>query len=127
DYYRAEAWEFVIAGGGLYNNLDYSFTAGHEDGTFAYPPTQPGGGTVAFRKQMKVLKEFVESFDFAKMSPAREILRSGLAKNSRAQVLAQRRKQYAIYIKGAVTGPLGLEMPAGKYRIEQIDVLNGEV
>ena len=35
--YRTEAWDFVIAGGGLYNNLDYSFAAGHEDGTFEYP------------------------------------------------------------------------------------------
>ena len=34
DVYRMEAWDFLIAGGGLYNNLDYSFTAGHEDGTF---------------------------------------------------------------------------------------------
>ena len=41
---RSEAWDFIIAGGGLYNNLDYSFTADHEDGTFQYPDTQPGGG-----------------------------------------------------------------------------------
>src|SRR5436190_14053274 len=27
-YYRTEAWEFVIAGGAIYDNLDYSFTAG---------------------------------------------------------------------------------------------------
>ena len=45
--YRTEAWDFIIAGGGLYNNLDYSFVAGHEDGTFVYPPTQPGGGSPA--------------------------------------------------------------------------------
>ena len=32
-----EGWEFLLAGGGLYNNLDYSFTAGHEDGTFRLP------------------------------------------------------------------------------------------
>ena len=25
DYYRMEAWEFLLAGGGLFNNLDYSF------------------------------------------------------------------------------------------------------
>ena len=42
--YRTEAWDFIIAGGGLYNNLDYSFAAGHEDGTFEYPASQPGGG-----------------------------------------------------------------------------------
>ena len=42
--YRMEAWDFLLAGGGLYNNLDYSFTVGHEDGTFRFPSTQPGGG-----------------------------------------------------------------------------------
>ncbi len=35
--YRVEAWEFMLAGGGLYNHLDYSFTVGDEDGTFVYP------------------------------------------------------------------------------------------
>ena len=38
-------------GGGLYNNLDYSFVAGHEDGTFVYPASQPGGGP-ALRRQL---------------------------------------------------------------------------
>src|SRR6185436_16666540 len=27
-HYRMEAWEFILAGGGLYNNLDYSFATG---------------------------------------------------------------------------------------------------
>ncbi len=44
--YRTEGWDFILAGGGLYNNLDYSFTVGHEDGTFVFPSTQPGGGGV---------------------------------------------------------------------------------
>jgi hypothetical protein len=29
----------------MYNNLDYSFTAGREDGTFVYPPKQPAAET----------------------------------------------------------------------------------
>ena len=40
--YRMEGWDFIMAGGGLYNNLDYSFTVGYEDGTFVYPAKQPG-------------------------------------------------------------------------------------
>ncbi len=32
--YRSEAWNFILAGGGLFDNLDYSFTAGNEDGSF---------------------------------------------------------------------------------------------
>src|SRR5437660_1561495 len=55
-HYRMEAWQFIMAGGGLFNNLDYSFTVGHEDGTFVYPKTQPGGGNPEFRKQMKALQ-----------------------------------------------------------------------
>src|SRR5215204_886321 len=59
DVYRMEAWDFVIAGGGLYNNLDYSFAAGYEGGTFEYPASQPGGGSQALRRQLKVLAAFI--------------------------------------------------------------------
>ena len=57
DVYRMEGWDFVIAGGGLYNNLDYSFAAGYEDGTFEYPASQPGGGSKALRRQLKILAD----------------------------------------------------------------------
>ena len=61
--YRTEGWDFILAGGGLYNNLDYSFTVGHEDGTFAFPSTQPGGGGVALRRQLGVPRRFMDRFD----------------------------------------------------------------
>jgi hypothetical protein len=67
--YRMEGWDFIIAGGALYNNLDYSFAAGYEDGTFAYPPTQPGGGNPGFRRQMKILRDFIHGFDFVGCGP----------------------------------------------------------
>ncbi len=41
--YRTEGWAFLLAGGGLYNNLDYSFTPAHPDGTFL-DYASPGGG-----------------------------------------------------------------------------------
>ena len=47
--YRMEAWRFILAGGALYNNLDYSFAAGNEKGDYQYPATQPGGGSIALR------------------------------------------------------------------------------
>ena len=132
DHYRMEAWEFMLSGGGLYNNLDYSFTAGHEDGTFAYPPTQPGGGNPGFRKQIAVLKRFIESFDFAKMKPAREIVKSGPDASARVQVLAEPGKQYAIYIKGAGgkepsahKNAVLADIPPGNYRGAWINVRTG--
>ena len=123
DHYRMEAWEFILAGGGLYNNLDYSFAAGHEDGTFKYPPSQPGGGNPAFRRQMKFLKDFIHSFDFAKMKPARDSIREALPKGARCQVLAEPGRQYAAYFKGAST--FAIELPAGNYRVRWLDVVNG--
>jgi hypothetical protein len=125
DHYRLEAWEFILAGGGLYNNLDYSFTAGHEDGTFRYPPTQPGAGSVAFRKQMALLGRFMKKFDFVKMKPARESIGGSLPKGARAQMLAEAGRQYAAYFKGAPRTRFTIELPAGKYEVEWTDVITG--
>ena len=58
--YRTEGWDFILAGGGLFNNLDYSFTVGHEDGTFQFPSTQPGGGGRTLRAQLGVLRRFID-------------------------------------------------------------------
>ena len=124
-HYRMEAWEFILAGGALYNNLDYSFTAGHEDGTFQYPATQPGGGNAGFRRQMKVLKEFIHAFDFVKMKPAREMIREPLPGDARWQVLAEPGRQYAAYFKGAPAFRFTLDLPAANYQMEWLDAVSG--
>lgn len=124
-HYRMEAWEFILAGGGLFNNLDYSFTAGHEDGTFQYPAGQPGGGNPGFRKQMKLLKDFIHGFEFVKMKPARDVIRERLPKDARCQVLAEPGRQYAVYFKGALRFNFALDLPAGTYQIQWLDVVSG--
>ncbi len=125
DYYRMEAWEFMLAGGALYNHLDYSFTAGHEDGTFAYPQTQPGGGNPGYRKQMKFLATFLGGFDLVKLKPAKELLHSQGPKGSRSQMLATPGLQYAAYLK-ELRGPLRLTLEPGSYRVSWYDVISGK-
>ena len=44
DPYRIEAWDFLIAGGALFDHLDYSFTTEHENGTAPVNDPTPGGG-----------------------------------------------------------------------------------
>jgi hypothetical protein len=126
-HYRMEAWEFLLAGGALYNNLDYSFTVGHEDGTFVYPAQQPGGGNPGFRQQMKFLKSFIHSFNFVRMKPDTSFVKGGLPVKTRRQALAESGKQYAAYFKAAtnssLTGTLTLDLPVGKYRAEWFDPL----
>ena len=104
DLPRVEAWEFILAGGGLFNHLDYSFTAEHENGTYAYPATQPGGGNPVFRGQMKVLKEFINAFDFIKMKPDQTVIAKGVPPGANARALSEPGKAYAIYI-GPVAAP----------------------
>ena len=99
--YRVEAWDFILAGGALYNNLDYSFTASRENGTFAYPSTQPGGGSPAFRSQMTTLADFINGFDFVKMRPENLVIKGGVPPGSTARALAEPGKAYAIYIAPA--------------------------
>ena len=69
DVYRQQAWEFILVGGGLFNNLDYSFTVSHPDGnTTEYKAPrrrQPGSCGVSIAR----LHEFIESFDFVRMQP----------------------------------------------------------
>lgn len=96
--YRIEAWDFVIAGGGLFNHLDYSFTVGHERGTFPIPPSQPGTGGTEWRRQLKVLVDFINSFDFLAMRPAPEIVAEPLPSHVSIRILAQGGEAYAVYL-----------------------------
>ncbi|MBL8240679.1 MAG: cellulase family glycosylhydrolase [Bryobacterales bacterium] len=75
--YRIQAWDFLVAGGALYNNLDYSFTVGHEDGSFGAPATTPGGGSAGLRKQLGFLRRVFAGLDLAVMAPAEGVASQG--------------------------------------------------
>ena len=138
--YRVEAWAFILAGGALYNNLDYSFVAGHEDGTFVYPASQPGGGNARFREQLRTLREFIYSFDFIHMQPANEFVRSGLPDGARVYALAKANTEYALYVAPNLkdkspsaadytedrTFHLELTLPKGEYKVQWLDPVTGK-
>jgi hypothetical protein len=135
--YRVEAWSFLLAGGALFNHLDYSFVAGHEDGTFVYPKTQPGGGNPGFRRQMKTLATFLRGFDFIRLRPDPAVIAGGVPPGHRAYALAQPDRAWAIYVardtkdEKAPTGPqtlsLQLRVPPGDYVAEWVNPRTGAV
>ncbi|HZK94737.1 MAG TPA: putative collagen-binding domain-containing protein [Prolixibacteraceae bacterium] len=124
--YRKEAWELILAGGGLFNNLDYSFTTDNEDGTFQYPGAQPGGGTPAYRRQLSYLKKFIESFNFVAMKPDTTVYAGGLTGKNNVYVLAETGKQYAIYWMSGKQVQLELNLPKGNYSLEWMNPLSGK-
>ncbi len=126
-HYRMEAWEFLLAGGGLYNNLDYSFAVGHEDGTFKYPDKTPGGGNDGFRTQISVLKKFLEQFDFVRMKPDETVVQAGLPNNGRASVLSEPGEQYAIYFFGGPSVRPSLALAPGEYKADWVSPITGKV
>ena len=124
--YRREGWEFLLAGGGLYNNLDYSFTAGHEKGTFVYPSTQPGGGSSELRRQLGYLKDFLYRFDFIHMQPDSTLIIKGQPEKFRSYALTEPGKQYAIYFNSGIGINVELTLPAGTYEVEWMNPLTGK-
>ena len=136
--YRLEAWDFILAGGALFNHLDYSFAVGHEDGTFAYPAKQPGGGNPTLRQQFRILRDFILRFDFVRMKPDNSVIRGGVPQGGVARALVQPGRAYAIYLHHAVKPPvdrakvadpraLQLDLPAGRWKAEWIDTKTGHV
>jgi hypothetical protein len=140
--YRTQAWEFLMAGGALFNNLDYSFSPGREDGTYAYPATQPGGGSALLRKQFRLLRDFMDSIDFVRMAPLPGFVQSGLPEGSSAWTIGNPGKAYALYLHHgasrkekpryfvdttARTAELTISLPQGDYALDWIDPKTGKV
>jgi len=97
--YRMEGWDFIVAGGALYNNLDYSFVAGAEDGTFVYPDSQPGGGSPALRRQLGYLKRVIHGLDFLHMRPDNRLAKAELPAGATIRTLAEMGEHYLIYVR----------------------------
>jgi hypothetical protein len=146
--YRVEAWNFLVAGGGIFSHLDYSFTTAHPAGTWMpLPPNQPGGGGPEFRHQMRVLKDFMNGFTFVRMAPRADVVSIAGATDLTARALVEEGQQYAIYVSYADTGrgkgvdpmrtratetvpdrrvDLAVTLPAGRYDATWVNPLNGE-
>lgn len=133
DYpYRREGWTFLLAGGGVFDHLDFSFTCARPDGAHRLS-NEPGGGGPALRRQIQVLKEFLESFEFIRLKPETNVVRdlrhlaSGSAQQPlRVQALVEPGMAYALYVEGGGPCELSLDLPGGTYRSEWVDPLNGE-
>lgn len=121
-FYRRQAWNFLFSGGGLFNSLDYSFTVGKEDGT-DLTNKAPGGGSPTLRKQLKILSDFLHSFDLAKLQSDNDFVKASPGVVTR--VLSHPGQAYALYMEGRFPTELTLVLPAGRWRIEWLNPADG--
>jgi hypothetical protein len=123
EHYRMEAWEFMLAGGALFNHLDYSFAVGHEDGSLAVKEPTPGGGGPALRKSFAALRTFLERFDLPKLRPEPALIRKGPPEHWHA--LGDGAARFAVYCKGAAPAEIEFALPDGTWRQRWFDVKDG--
>jgi hypothetical protein len=124
DAYRRQAWNFMFSGGGAFDGLDYSFSVGHEDGSDDQP-NGPGGGSAEFRRELKVLREFLESLPLETLHPDGQVVANSPGMVAYAMASADR--IYAIYLDGDGPVDVTLRLPVGHYHADWLDVKSGAV
>jgi hypothetical protein len=136
---RVEAWEFVVGGGGSFNQLNGVYTV-----------ENPAGNTpdnIQILSALGNLKHFIESFDFLKMRPDKSFVVEGVPVGTHCRGISQPGQQYALYLhhsKGGTGNPylggdtytvmpgdysenLDLSLPGGKYRAEWVNPAAGSI
>lgn len=128
--YRMEAWNFILAGGALFNHLDYSFTADNEDGSYVVEKGQPGGGSKTLRNQFRILAEFMKSLDFINMKPIGDDLIKPDPAGASVQGLVEEGKVMALYLSVkdsvSVSSSIEINLPAGSYNLTWVDTKTGQ-
>jgi hypothetical protein len=131
---RVEAWEFIIGGGAAFNQLNGQYTV-----------SNPAGNTpdnIKVSNSLRVLKKFINSLDFPKMSPDKKFISEGIPEGSFCRGMSWPGNQYMLYIHhsqctkdsaaytvvpGNYQHDLMLILPEGKYSAEWVDPATGTV
>lgn len=124
--YRRQAWRFVMAGGGLFNQLDYSFSAGSEKGTdTSY--IAPGGGSPTLRKELGVLTRLMDSQSLIDLQPDKTAVKA--SPGAWTETLSNDNATWIIYYEpmSSKPGTLKLNLPAGNYQAEWMSTTSGQV
>ena len=131
---RVEEWEFMMGGGAGHITLDANYTRDN--------PTARGTLTQqALAPQKKLLREFLQSFDFSRMTRNTSFSVAQAESNLHICSIAEPGKQYAVYmhhslldggayivVPGSQEEEIALyDVPEGKYIVEWIHPESGAV
>ena len=124
DAYTRQAWNFMLAGGSVFDSLDYSFSVGHEDGSDV-EANGPGGGSSELRRRLKILSEFLQTLPLVEMRPDFYVVKQAGGAVTHALSSAS---EYAIYLDGSgKEQSMFLHLSGGKFESWWVDVRTGAV
>ncbi len=120
--YARQAWNFMLSGGGVFDNLDYSFSVGHEDGK-DLEANGPGGGSPELRRRLRILSGFLRELPLVEMAPDFDTVRhaGGVVTH-----MLSTPGDYAMYVDGDGPTEITFKLPAGEYSATRVDVVTGE-
>jgi hypothetical protein len=125
--HRKRAWTAVL-NGAHYDYIDFSITVGNETGT---PASQRG-----IRSWMRHLSEFIHSFDVIRAKPTPDWLSANIG-SAVISAMAVKGKDYIAYVADgrevgdagagdALSGPISLALPAGRYSVSLYSPESGQ-
>lgn len=124
EVYRKQAWEFILSGGALFNNLDYSFTVGYENGTW-FNENDPGAGNSELRAQLGLLTKIINSIDLKTAKPDMAPIRKCHALHGQGLCITTE-KEYLFYFASNNELFLTLDIPEGEYVLDTVNAITGE-
>ncbi|MGH7956121.1 MAG: hypothetical protein ACREH8_03815, partial [Opitutaceae bacterium] len=96
---RMRAWEFVLAGAGIYAHSDGSFRVSSPRGEAHAPATALSGAGPIQRRHLRLLAEFMGTIDYVHMRPVPELLAQPLPEGLQGQILARPGESYVVYLR----------------------------
>jgi hypothetical protein len=125
---RREAWAFLLSGGAVYNNLDPSFAT--DDPTGSGKVQQPDGRFDGrpLRRQLRILREFMESLDFIHMQPDRSAVAIPPHPGG-CYALLKPGESVAVYVHSPRKEPRAgvlLDLTRGRWRVDWLHPATGE-
>lgn len=127
--YRMQGWKYMLSGGALYNNLDFTFQVGTEDGTGSteYSCDWYNGSTFPqVRMSIRAIKNFMESIDFINMRPlsAKDMVE---CHGDEKFTIFGKENFYVIYLQGSYRTRAYLKLKDGNYKFTYINPIDGNV
>ena len=122
--YCTGGWYYLMSGGGLYGNLDYTFHHnGYEDGTFdpVFPGWYIGSGDPEVKYRLVILQKFMDAMPLEKMF--RDTI-SCISPGCR--LISWPGNYYAAFFKGDGEVIPVFDLPEGKYRSWWTNIRTGE-